>query len=71
MRFTTQLSNYYGTVEFDQRGDRFVMVLENHDGEREVEISKDFYLAARKEFCTDENLKGFPHNAFDNEALFT
>ena len=51
---TTDLCNYYGTVEFTQRDNgKYYMELENYSGINDVEISKEFFEMAKKEFANE------------------
>lgn len=48
---STGLSNYYGSVEFVKQEDgKYYIELENYSKTNQVEISKEFYDAAVKEF---------------------
>lgn len=46
----TDLSNYYGSVEFVQEDGKFFMRLEDHSDYAYKEISQEFYEAAFNEF---------------------
>lgn len=46
----TNLSNYYGTVVFVDRGDECVMELDDWEGVQGIVISREFFEAAKKEF---------------------
>ena len=50
MKIRTGLENYYGEVEFMISNGKYWMRLENWSGWIYVEISIEFYEAARKEF---------------------
>lgn len=51
----TDLGNYYGSVGFSSKGGKFYMTLEDWDGDRGLEISEAFFMAAQKEFQVDED----------------
>lgn len=46
----TDVGNYYGEILFRKRNGLFVMELNNYDGPTILEISEEFFLAAKKEF---------------------
>lgn len=49
--FTINLANYYGRVKFNKKEDgRCYMELEDFDGFDQLEISKEFFEMAKKEF---------------------
>ena len=48
----TGVSNYYGCVDFVKKDDgKYYLELENYSGYDRIEISKEFFEAAKKEFC--------------------
>ena len=46
----TGVGNYYGNVEFSRRDGVYYLQLENWNGMNRVEISKEFFEAAQREF---------------------
>lgn len=48
----TGVSSYYGCVDFVKKDDgKYYLELENYSGYDRIEISKEFFEAAKKEFC--------------------
>lgn len=45
------LSNYYGRVTAERNGDKYTMRLDDVGGFDEIDISKEFFDAIRKEFA--------------------
>lgn len=50
MKIETGLQNYYGEVKFFEENGVYFMELGNWNGLNNIEISKEFYLAAQEEF---------------------
>jgi hypothetical protein len=52
----TDVSNYYGSVDFVKRDGKYYLELGDYSGTCKKEISREFFLAACKEF--DQHLDG-------------
>ena len=51
----TGVENYYGEVIFIANKGKYAMELDSYDGTCSVEVSKEFYDMAVKEFSGDES----------------
>ncbi len=61
----TNVVNYYGEVVFTEVDGKYFLELESWDGYASVEISKELYEAAAKEFGTEVDGKYFVESWLD------
>lgn len=48
------IGNYYGTVEAYSQLGKYYMVIDDYNGNDQVEISEEFFNAIRKEFVLNK-----------------